>query len=96
MVRRRRVSGSVFGPEGDGNGLGHAEALEEVAAGNEGGAHLERDAGGHLNIEQGEAAGFEVLDEMVKGGFGGVADAVEHGFAGEVAAEGDAVNAADE
>ncbi len=94
--RRKKELTAKFGVEGDGEGLGGAVAFEEVAAGDEGGAHLEGDAGGHLDVEKGEAAGAEVLEEMVEGSFGSVADAVEHGFAGEVAAEGDAVNAADE
>lgn len=78
------------------SGLGGAEALEELAPGKEGGAHLKGDARGHLDIEESEAAGAEMLDEVVEGGFGGVGNAVEHGFAGEVSADGYAVDAADQ
>lgn len=65
-----------------------------MVAGDEGAAHLARDGGEHLDVEKGEVAFAEVLDEVEEGDFGGVGNAVEHGFAGEEPADGDAVDAA--
>ena len=58
-------------------------------------AETEGDGGEHLDVEEHEIALAEVFDEMVEGDFGGVADAVKHGFAGEEAANRDTVDAAD-
>ena len=55
---------------------------------------------GDLGVEDREAAGAEVVDEVDEADFAGVGaaevGAVEHGFAAEDAAEGDAVETADE
>ena len=67
-----------------------------MTAGNENGAHLKSDASGHLDIQQGEARGAKVLDKIVERGFGGVRDAVEHGFTGEISSDSNTVDAADE
>ena len=49
-----------------------------------------------MDVEEGEAGLFQGLVKVVKGDFGGVVLAVEHGFAGEEAADGDTVKSADE
>ena len=67
-----------------------------MLAGDVDAAELRGDGGEHLDIEEEEALAAEVLVEVVEGDFGGVADAVEHGFAREKSADGDAVDAADE
>ena len=55
---------------------------------------------GDLGVEEREASGAEVVDEVDEADFAGVGaaevGAVEHGFAAEDAAEGDAVETADE
>lgn len=48
-----------------------------------------------MDVEEGEAGLFQGLVKVVKGDFGGVALVVEHGFAGEESADGDAVKSAD-
>ena len=48
-----------------------------------------------MDVEEGEACLFQGLVKVAKGDFGGVVLAVEHGFAGEESADGDAVKSAD-
>ncbi len=69
---------------------------EVVFAGDPGAAESLRDGREHLDIEQLKIAGAEVLHERAQGHFGGVAGAVEHGFASEESAHGDAINATGE
>ncbi len=82
----------------EGAGLlgGVGKAAEVVFAGNSGSAELSGDGGQHLDIEQFEAPLSEVLHEVKEGHFGGIADAMEHGFACEEASDGNAIDAADE
>ena len=49
-----------------------------------------------MDVEEGEAGLFQGLVKVAKGDFGGVALAMEHGFASEESADGDAVKSADE
>src|SRR5262245_17615586 len=49
----------------------------------------------HLYIEQGESARLQVLNKMEQGDFGGIADAMKHGFAGKQSAAADAIDATD-
>ena len=49
-----------------------------------------------MDVEEREFALTQVFDQVVKSDFGGIADPVEHRFAGEKAADRYAVYAADE
>lgn len=49
-----------------------------------------------MDVEEGETGLFQGLVKVAKGDFGGVVLAVKHGFAGEEAADGDAVKSANE
>ena len=49
-----------------------------------------------MDVEEEEITAAKVFDEVVEGDFGGVADAMKHGFTGEKSADGDAVDAPDE
>lgn len=48
----------------------------------------------HLDVKQGKAAPAQMPDQVMERNFGSTADAVEHGFAREQAADGHAVNPA--
>ena len=49
-----------------------------------------------MDVEEEEITAAKEFDEVVEGDFGGVADAMKHGFTGEKSADGDAVDAPDE
>ena len=48
----------------------------------------------HLDVKQGEAAPAQMPDQVMERNLGSVVDAVEHGFAGEQAADDHAVDSA--
>jgi hypothetical protein len=75
---------------------GGGELGEVIGPGDLHGAELAGGFGEHLGIEEGEPAFLEVGEEGDEGDLGGIGDAMEHGFAGEEAADGDAVDATDE
>src|SRR5207249_373147 len=78
--------------EGAGLADGMGEAFEVVGAGNGDAAEASGDGGEHLDVKEEEAAGLEMLKQMKEGDLGGVGHAMEHGFAGKKAADGNAVN----
>src|ERR1035437_3826855 len=82
----------------EGNRLlhGQSQAAEVFLAGNGDAAQLRGDRCEHLNVKQHEALPAQVLDQVEQCNLGGIADAVEHGFAREQAAYRDPVNAPDE
>ena len=86
---------TIPGLKGAGPANRFSKAIEIIGARNLDGAEARGDGGEHLDVEEREIALAQVFDKVVQGDFGGVADAVEHGFAGEKAADSNAVDAAD-
>ena len=70
------------------------QSFQILITGNFNGAKLLGGGGEHLDVDELVAAGLQVFGKVAEGGFPGVSDTVEHGFAGEKAAGTDAVDAA--
>ncbi len=70
------------------------QSIQILLTGDFDGAKLFSGGGEHLDVEELVAASLQVFGEVAEGGFPGVGDVVEHGFAGEKAAGTDAVDAA--
>ena len=94
---RLRISEWEIGlDEGEGEAGGVGEAAEVLAAGDLRGAELAEVGGDPLGVEEGEAALAQALDEGVEGDFRGIGFPMEHRFAEESAADGNAVEATGE